>query len=232
MQIIHDLSATGAFGDMWSNLHYAIDLFCSSEQIIATSHISRDNKKRVLEMYSVLRENKKPIIWEDTRPTVGRGYITSNYKKPYHPTKIVWSERQVKNIICLQLVSPRPRDLPNKNLTHDEDRFIKKFIMRYTGIYQFIFLDKSRTLHEIVSYLAQSALFVGICSGMSHLCHSVGTPMLLKNWSVYKPEWYGSYRTDDALRFFHPHKSYHEFRDTASLSEQISNLLYLDSKDI
>lgn len=48
---------------------------------------------------------------------------------------------------------------------------------------------------------ATSDVFIGMDSGMSHLCHSVGIPMLLLNWM--------------AIDRFHPKKTFFRFSAVA-----------------
>jgi ADP-heptose:LPS heptosyltransferase len=64
------------------------------------------------------------------------------------------------------------------------------------------------TIAESAAILAKARLMVTICSGMSHICHSVKTPMIIIQYSQlvrpwHPPEddtWQMATGTDDAMR--------------------------------
>ena len=64
------------------------------------------------------------------------------------------------------------------------------------------------TIEEDVAFLARCALYVGVCSGVSHAAHSVGCPMILLQLRLQIARWHPAesasfeiaHGTDDLLR--------------------------------
>ena len=92
----------------------------------------------------------------------------------YYPTKIRWSPKHYnRNRIVYnfggtwktKLKIPREKDLGR----------LMKSLSRFNPVE----LGPSLSLSDCVRQIANCDLFLSICNGMSHMCHSVGTPIFL-----------------------------------------------------
>lgn len=96
------------------------------------------------------------------------------YEVDYYPTKIRWKPTIKPHYrICYQLDG---RSYENQKNPPPGD--IEK-LTTFIPDYKFTYIGLPYSVHDCINIAAQSDLFIGICSGMSHLVHSVGTPMFL-----------------------------------------------------
>lgn len=95
------------------------------------------------------------------------------YNCDYLCTKTQWKPG-LYNQICYQFDGRWKGGLKNPP-PGDEEKIIKLIMPQVKKIR----LGLPMELNQIIETAARSDLFVGIDSGMAHLCHSVGTPMFL-----------------------------------------------------
>jgi hypothetical protein len=168
-------------GDHWATINY---LITRSWMLKEEIHLSRyqhgqDFKVRMEEILELLdkpKESKVTIV--DARGThepEGEDVWTS----PYWPTKDRWFPQKV-DVVCYQFdgISSAADKNPSEE---DEDRVLRAI---YARGYQAVRLSKNLPLRTCMSHLAHSQCFVGCDSGMSHLAHSVGTPVYLVEYKL------------------------------------------------
>jgi hypothetical protein len=109
-----------------------------------------------------------------------------------------WQRGPYKRI-CYQLdgisIAER-KNPPNKDI---------KRLINFIDGYEFIPLGRPLSITKSAKILSKSDLFFGICSGMSHVCHSIGTPCFLIQYKNSIKRWHANKRyvlcnkTDDFI---------------------------------
>jgi hypothetical protein len=101
----------------------------------------------------------------------------------YYPTKKRW-HANTSGIICLQL-----RGTSNSAPEADIDK-----ISSLLPGHKFVELGLPMTVREDILTASKAEAFIGVDSGMSHLCHSVGIPIFIARYGTkYKAihKWHG-----------------------------------------
>jgi hypothetical protein len=106
-----------------------------------------------------------------------------NWNIDYYPTKIKWQSAKYRQI-CYQFDGKSSNRA--KNPSNDE---LNKILNAFPG-YKLIQLGNHLTLKQCIEIAARSDCFMGCCSGMSHLCHSVGVPMFLFQYQMKIEKWH------------------------------------------
>jgi hypothetical protein len=136
-----------------------------------------------------------------------RKIAVDTFPYPYVPTSKKW-EGKGSGRVCCQLI--------NHQVPENNDRAIPTRIRMEIETWlentfdEVVRLWKDRTIAECVEVAATSEAFVGMDSGMSHLCHSVGVPVFLKDWS--------------GLDKHHPGKSFVRFDSAEDLIQKMTEL--------
>ena len=184
--------AKSHFGNLWA---FASMIVHKSKTQKETIYVSNSMVKAnvVKDILNVLDTTGASIEWVDETYSEGqRKYGTRRHKFDYVPTKIRW-KNQRHNRICYQLHT----DTKGRNEKKVSDEDIEKILNSMPC--ECIKLGHPRSVEQNIKIASESDLFIGIDSGMSHLCHSVGVPVFLKDWRM--------------LRRCHPRKQYTSFQD-------------------
>jgi len=104
------------------------------------------------------------------------------WQSPYFPTKTRWDAYGRHKYVAVQFDGESAKEL--KNASPDEEQMIRDFVQQMCPGYSLVRLGKPLTVKECVEIAANSAFFVGVDSGMSHLCHSVGVPIFLMEYRL------------------------------------------------
>lgn len=96
---------------------------------------------------------------------------------PYLPTKQRWTFQDYHRSIAVAFDGVSAAD--QKNLAPHEQEQVLRTLRQLLPKKQIITVGKELGLDRSIEVLCQSLLFVGVCSGMSHVAHSVGTPQFL-----------------------------------------------------
>lgn len=171
-------------GDNWAFVNWAYH---------KTIKIYADPK--ILEIIPLLNGEPKFTLIEE------RGTKTPDtqiFNIKYFPTKIRWIPNK-SNLIVYQLDS-----ISFKHYVTEEE--ILPILKSRFKDYEFIRLNKEKSLSECIDMASISSCYIGTSSGMSHVMHSVGVPMFL-----YSP------KPLDISRF--------HMRNIYSVSDSINNLL-------
>ena len=204
---------------MWANICYALDN--SADIVKVSNNLSQHQKNQIFEILPLL-ETKLPrkieIVKEDSKYTF---YTVQQYFKPYYRTKLKWEDKIFINkrkslkrpIIAIQIDSQNKYFLPDKFFKKQEIFKFKQWIISTFSDFDIREIGNPLTAAQSVETACLSSLFIGICSGQSHLCHSVGVPMLLRNWG------------GNMLAYFHPNKSYESFHSVEEMKTKIDMML-------
>ncbi|MPZ37431.1 MAG: glycosyltransferase [Rhizobiales bacterium] len=171
-----------SFGDQWATINFYLNMSVMKRQRIRLASVLNGVSLHRLhkEILDVL-DSPGEIELTLAEPTVGvDGYNVWN--APYFPTKNRWDASRRHKYVCMQFDGQSFGQV--KNPTLEEERLIRRFLQdRCHGLAPMI-LGKHLSVQECVDIATDSALFVGVDSGMSHLCHSVGVPIFLLEYSL------------------------------------------------
>lgn len=172
------------FGDLWASVNIAgrrgehLGVQCLS------SNVNGQDKQAVLEeIKSTLALPVPPLIVHENPDTEichwGAWYHS------YYPTKKQWDHTKKHNFVVCQLDESVSLS-EYKNCPVNDTVLIQGFI-RNLG-FDIVKLGKHMSVDRCVSLASEAAFFVGVDSGMSHLCHSVGLPMFVMEYRY--PVWH------------------------------------------
>ncbi len=185
MPQIWDTPGTG-FGDIWATLHFLLRKSEAQKQPMFVSRWAgeTDMKPRMAEMLSVVRVPQGvSVSISDARPT---DKLHMNiWDTRYMPTQTTWSPGG--DIATYQFDGRSSAD--TKNPSPEE---VCKFLTWAAGRkLTLVPLGVHFSVAECVRLLARSKFFIGVCSGMSHLAHSVGAPTYLLEYDMKVAWWHG-----------------------------------------
>lgn len=163
------------FGDLWASVNLAGR---RGEAHKERQHLWSNGKASLLqEMVDVLAMPFPPVI-TDEAPTLS---MTGPYvwNTIYYPTKAKWSQIEPHKTVVGQL-GQGVSHAHLKNCPDEDQVLIKSYISRLG--FTFVELGKHMSVQQCVAEASKAAFFVGICSGMSHLAHSVGLPMFIMKY--------------------------------------------------
>ena len=205
------------FGDLWAITSHSCLL---SQRAGHRVHLSKWSTKSMRDRETEIRDiieslddgYTQNVVVTNERLTTSARYGVREHHESYVPTKVRWA-RNDGRIISYQIET---------SASHRPDRFCDPWLIEDLSDqlpgYEFVELGKEHqgTMSEIVDILSKSELFVGIDSGMSHVAHSVGVPVFLKQY--------------DELELCHPNKDYVAFRDGVDLTRKLSEAPSLSQK--
>jgi hypothetical protein len=170
-----------SFGDQWATINYYLNMSLMKGQRIRVASLFHGvNLQRLHKEILDVLDSSGAVELTLSEPTVGvDGYNV--WSSPYFHTKKRWERRQKHKYICMQFDS---KSSPAANPTPEEELMIRTFLKERCHGVEAITLGKHLSIHECVDIAADSILFVGVDSGMSHLCHSVGVPIFLLEYGL------------------------------------------------
>lgn len=189
---------SGGLGDLWSMVSESI---LEGSCVYSNHHMHTRTKPQIYEIFGCLETIKTPIF-TDKNPNVHRVRV-EDVRRPYIQTGLKWKQKLVQPIITYQVYSPNAHCLPKKNMKKYDHFKWEMFIQKHKSKIKFIPLGKEYSLKEITRFMSMSIFFFGICSGMSHIAHSVGVPTLIWDWVD--------------LQKYHPNKLYHPIEDISQI---------------
>ncbi len=126
------------------------------------------------EIIDVLDFDPKHLVLTEEEPTHQlEGYDV--WASPYLPTRFRWSASERHPYVCYQLDGFSVAH--DKNLDQKSEALLLR--MLHASGFEPRRLGKHLSIAQCVRIASESAFFVGVDSGMSHLCHCVGVPMFL-----------------------------------------------------
>ena len=177
---------TTALGDCWAFINMLCGKSIQSGEATRCSRfvanpISRMHGNlvqaggKLQEISSVLDGGKARIEFVDEGATIVTPEIEC-FKSPYLPTRIKWVGG--KSVVHQLANSQQPANCPRCPPMCHHDA-----IMNWVSNHENKRLGLPMSLEECVQAAAGAALFIGMDSGMSHVCHSVGVPVILYDWA-------------------------------------------------
>lgn len=209
-------------GDRWAHLNRIIK--CSNDGLgkIYFDNQSESEIKKVKSLWDLIDTDIQLEFVYENNINFKQAEGVVEFPFPYYKTKKQWLDSsQKKYDICYQTHTnlKSANWLPIKNFTeNDKNEFERKIKPFFTTIE----LGKNDTIpiEEEINIMLNSKIFVGICSGLSHIAHSVGIPVFLKKFEND----YNNSIPDDLnwvkfIENFHPNKNF-------SLFSNIDELIY------
>ncbi len=173
------------FGDHWASMSWLRHVAKATRRRPSLSYIQHgtDFSHRLHEIDQALAmDGDGPI---DYTPMLTNGQPTQEldgfdvWSCPVVPTKLRWEFDPQSRLVVYQFDGASS---PDKNPSvADSDRILRH--LRGQGYMTFV-LGKHLSVAECVRACSRAAMFVGCCSGMSHLAHSVGVPVYLLEYGL------------------------------------------------
>ena len=167
------------FGDQWASINLLLCLSEMSGRTILT-HSPLDKRKLHVEILESLSVPYK----------VGLRFVTEKpdidvvgfdvWATPFYNTKNHWNYKVAHKNVCYQFDGLSAGS--DKNPPAQEEKLLIR-ALEQSG-FNPIKLGKNLSVKECIDAAVDSAFFVGVDSGMSHLCHSVGLPMFLLEYKL------------------------------------------------
>ena len=210
------------FGDCWAVLNHAIRFSIInktkvwvSEYVCAATHMVPGLPSRGEFVGPLLREQlaeiKIPkganIEIADKVVTEIRKITVEEFPYPYFQTKRKWSPGPYGRV-CIQTDNSQIPDNCSRSFKYHDRKALYEWLQDKT---HHIILGKPYTVAQCVDVASTSDLFIGMDSGMSHLAHSVGLPVILLDWV--------------ALDRFHPGKAFFRFQNAPEAIKLAERLL-------
>jgi len=176
-------------GDLWVSINVALtkqDPYIST-LVGKNQRKEKDETSRIKEIISLLDHKCNYTLVHGSDNNI---YRYERIKLPrdhcgqYFPTKISWKEGNYYKI-AYQFDGRSSASAKNPPIA-DVEKLFKKFSHKF----KFIRLGDHVSLEENVKLAANADIFIGSCSGMSHLCHSVRVPMYLLQYSTNIEKWH------------------------------------------
>jgi hypothetical protein len=177
----------GGLGDCWASINYLARLGILRKSRMFVSRydvIGLDRHKMIQEIIELLNVGDRVIISDSKADknlplTIWAGsYLGSRYQWKYGPYRRI--SYQLDGISVADRKNP-----PNKDLNR---------LTNFIGEYEFVRLGRPLSITKSAKIISKSDLFFGVCSGMSHVCHSVGTPCFLIQYKNSVQRWHANKR--------------------------------------
>ncbi len=170
-------------GDHWMTVNYLItrSYILREEQLLSRYQHGKDYGPRFAEMLSLINgpERSSVVLVDEPGQQEPDGFDV--WTGPAWPTHKRWNARCHKTgYICYQfdgISSAECKNPPEQDL----DNILRDiYRSRLSGH----MLGMGSTLENVVEHLSVASVFVGVDSGMSHLAHSVGCPVIIVEYGL------------------------------------------------
>lgn len=171
----------GNLGDHWATCNYLITRsWMRREEILL-----REEHPRLREILSQLEGPERSsvrLVPSGQGPTSQLcGFAV--WATPFWPTKRTWQPAQAKKRIVYHLEglsSAAEKNPPEQ----DRSRIHTWLGQRIMDGYEVVALGGHQSLEQMIYLAAGAQMFMGVDSGPSHICHSVGLPMFLVEYDL------------------------------------------------
>jgi hypothetical protein len=159
-------------GDSWACINLLVHRGLSG--LRTQMHSEKIARRLHLEIVDALDFDPKHLVLTEeaaTQPLEGYDVWAS----PFLPTRVRWRAAERHRFACYQLDGISSGS--EKNLPREHEAILLRMLS--ASGFEPIRLGSHLSIAQCIRIASQSAFFVGVDSGMSHLCHSVGVPMFL-----------------------------------------------------
>ena len=223
---IYEFYSGGAMGDQLatiSNILYDHDRLSNVKDVIYINNWDSRVNDRANELLKLFKTTKKiQFVEKDFHQHIKRQPVcpVQNHQFPYYKSNFIWEYKDdLQYDVCFQFDTSinSTKYLPSKVISKEmKEEILKAFEKLGFKVKE---LGIPNTLQEDIRIILNSKLFVGIDSGMSHICHTIGIPIFIKEFdkNILKTEsWH-------YLDFFHGNKYFSGFYDLDELIRKIKS---------
>jgi hypothetical protein len=171
--VYSDGTTFNKLGDSWTFISWLL------QQNEETGEIQKVTRNKMFDEIINLLDSNGKIEFVDRK---GAKKTNAYWGIKSIPTKITWKPNSSKRI-CYQYNASVVNRPPRWDIVDFTDKFKD---------YEFVKLDMNLSLSECVKIASESAAFIGVSSGMSHVMHSVGIPMFLMSYGFDIRPFHGS----------------------------------------
>jgi hypothetical protein len=185
------------FGDMLACISYLIT-HTPGEYIHINGRMRKWKRHKIQAILDAFDTDKK-LKFVKTGENM-KVCLVEHVVEPYHPTVYQWSKPKNQVLkIGYQFETPS-RTYKSKRLSDKEKRNLFLWMRKHEPVC----IGLPQTVVQSAKILSQCDFFLGICGGMTHLAHAVGTPCFIKDFSA---------TSEMSMKHFHPYKTYCPFTD-------------------
>jgi hypothetical protein len=175
--MIYQLYGGGGLGDSWASVNYVGKCHGTLSVITKDNAVKTDMLNDIISLLGV----QKNVNLSQQR---GDHSLTRMvWMSPYLPTVRRWKPGPFGRI-CYQF-----EGISNAHLKQPPQADFERLVSFAPG-FQFVRLGKPASLIESVELMYKSDLFLGICSGFSHIAHSMGIPTFLIQYQMPIAPWH------------------------------------------
>ncbi len=168
-------------GDHWATINYLItrSFVLREEMLLSRYQHGQDFASRLQEIRYLLAAPERSSVVLVDEPGTHEPDGFDVWATNYWPTKETWKPNAGRRV-CYQFDGISSAE--DKNPPREDQRRILDFLKRENM--EPVRLGSHMTLAAAVHELAEAQMFIGCDSGMSHVAHSVGTPMILVEYKL------------------------------------------------
>lgn len=165
-------------GDHWTFINYLSSTHSSSTLSIWSGQFPKRKLKSYSTRYSDilnLLQLNYPITLTDQQPTNLLQFNPSLFPLPFLSTKVIHTN-PIRQIYFHK--KSAPWGIPNRCLSQSDLTTLTSFCSQNN--ISLIESVHEQSLTQVVQYLSQSSIFIGVDSGIAHIALSTGIPVYLK----------------------------------------------------
>jgi hypothetical protein len=166
-------------GDHWASVNLALTRSFVSKQVV----LLHDMHPRLREILPLLNGPERSHVELTKAPFTEELDGFATWATPFWPTKTTWQPGSRRHQIAIHFDGHSSADDKNPPPA-DLDRIWQFLTDQMQAGYMITELGGHQSLAEMVEAAAGSDLFIGVDSGPSHVCHSVGVPMFLVEYKL------------------------------------------------
>jgi hypothetical protein len=169
-----------AFGDQWATINLCLHRSLLRGETVRLHHRTAAMGALHREIVDVLDSPGKLELTPEPFTRSLDGY--SVWSTPYFPTQRRWSIAGEHRTVTIQVDGRSAAS--DKNPDAREQVRLAEVLRELVPDLEIVTLGDHLSVAECVEQAARSAFFLGVDSGMAHLCHSVGVPVFLLEYRL------------------------------------------------
>lgn len=193
----------GALGDSFAMYSYTVLCGIKFGKAMKLSIKGGGKKENNFRKFSKIVANEECVEFTKEAPTeFNKLFCTRKHRDQYCKLKKMWTGN-TNGKICYHYdkltIDKRSERFP----TPDEEAY---FLRRMKEL-EAINISYPMPLDEVIDVASQCSKFIGIESGISHIMHAVGIPVVMRNWNG---KWSAN---KNKVEMYHPNKQYELIKD-------------------
>ncbi len=170
-----------SFGDQWATVNCLLHMSLMRGEPVHLHHRSPEMGELHAEIVSVLDSPGRLVLTPQPFNAKIDGY--SIWSTPYFPTRRRWNFADTHGPLVVQVDGVSVAE--QKNPSEAELVRLADVLRELVPDREIVLLGKHLGVSACVELAASAFCFLGVCSGISHLCHSVGVPLFLLEYQLH-----------------------------------------------